>query len=93
MDNTFKVTQVKKVNSSVGCLAHSEYQSLLVTLNENFRVIEFLKLGKSTSNLQKVSTSPLTNEGLVCAGGYSTEQGCFVVNGQTTNNYYGDAEK
>ena len=41
--------------------------------------------------ISKAEQSPLTNEGLVCAGGYSNNEGCFVTNELNTANNYNAA--
>lgn len=84
--------QIKKVNSGVGALSYTQYQSIMVFLSQNYKLIQFLKFDYPSSVIQKNSGNPLTNEGLVCAGGYSTEGGCFANNGQITSNEYGKVE-
>jgi len=43
---------------------------------------------RSKKLLSKDERSPLTNEGLVCAGGYSNSEGCFLINNVNTNNIF-----
>lgn len=93
MGHNFKVIQVKKVDSWVASLAHTQYQSVLVVLSQNYRDIQFLRLDGFAGRVQKVGGNPLTNEGLVCAGGYSAQDGCHTANYQMTTNNYGSAEQ
>ena len=65
---------------------------MLVVLNQNCRLIQFLRLDSPSIKLSKNTENPLTNEGLVCAGGYGTESGCLANNGQITSNLYGKVE-
>jgi hypothetical protein len=74
------------------CISHTHYQSTLASLSLDMRKIQIFSLVSKTANIIKRSNNPLTNEGIVCAGGYGKEEGCHVVNNINTNNCYSTAE-
>lgn len=73
----------------IDSFAQAEYQSVLVFIANKLKKITMARFAKDLEELTKTrDKSPLTNEGLVCAGGYSNAQGCFLVQDiQTMNNY------
>jgi hypothetical protein len=91
-DNSFKLSAAKRIETEAAWLAHTQYQSVLVLVERNLKSVQFLRLNCEKQGVRKVTGSPLTNEGLVCAGGYSNEEGCGVANGLVTGNCYEGAE-
>ena len=47
------------------------YQSQLVLVGEKLKKISIVKIKDDLKLISKIQESPLTNEGLTCAGGYS----------------------
>jgi hypothetical protein len=84
---------VRKVDTVSSFITHTDYQTTLVSLSKNFKKIKFLKMDELKNDISKIKGSPLTNEGLVCAGGYSKEDGCLLqqqtnyINTNTNNDY------
>lgn len=69
--------------------AVAEYQSVLVLITNQLKRISIARITNNLMELVKTQErNPLTNKGLVCAGGFSNTEGCFLVRDlPTTNNY------
>jgi hypothetical protein len=69
--------------------AVAEYQSALVLVTNKLRTITIAKVAKDLGELVKTrERNPLTNQGLVCAGGFSNTEGCFVACDVPSGNTY-----
>jgi hypothetical protein len=55
-------------------------------VTDKLRKFSLVRVGKGKLNIGKILDSPLTNEGLVCAGGYGQEEGCLISNAIVTRN-------
>lgn len=71
--NSFKVVKVLKHELVSASISHTHYQSTLASLSLDMKKIQIFSLMSKTGNVIKRSSNPLTNEGLVCAGGYSKQ--------------------
>lgn len=69
---------MRRVDTVASYIAYSDYQTTLITLSKNNKKIQFLKVEDAKNNISKIKGNPLTNEGIVCAGGYSKEGGCLL---------------
>jgi hypothetical protein len=69
--------------------AVAEYQSVLVLIVNKLRTITIARVAKDLGELVKTQErNPLTNQGLVCAGGFSNSEGCFVSHDLPSGNNY-----
>ena len=78
------------MKNTINLFTVAEYQSVLVLLTKKYRKITINKLSSSALkyNILQSAYSPLTNEGLVCSGGYGNVEGCLAVNGLGVGNNY-----
>ena len=68
--------------------AVAEYQTVLVLATNKLRTITIGKVAKDLEELVKTERNPLTNQGLVCAGGFSNTEGCLVSHNVPSGNNY-----